>query len=231
MLGHRHPWEVGQHSASSSGETLLGQRHRWEGRNPSDNAHENVNAGDPADTPEYAAWSLLEMLKQMLYADGISAQAFCILINFMLLADLEALRPYALGPGKQSGKYQAHLDKVSGYSGKDTRYYVDTPCTRKHDDSRGVYKVATAPAFELLRDDLAEQPELAAVVAGEVAKKDWPEAYYEHPVVSGTEDVVYPYSLYVDGLPYSGHDSAIGFFFHFENSGVRHLSCVLRKAI
>ena len=55
--------------------------------------------------------------------------------------------------------------------------------------------------------------------------------YYEHPLVMASEPgTVWPFSLYLDAVPFSKLDSLLGFFLVNEVNGARHLLGTLRKS-
>ena len=59
-----------------------------------------------------------------------------------------------------------------------------------------------------------------------------PRQYFEHPVVrehGSLEDPVLPFSLFVDGVPYSQLDSVVGFWLVNMITGGRTLLAALRK--
>ena len=56
------------------------------------------------------------------------------------------------------------------------------------------------------------------------------ECYFDHPQVKDSDGPVIPYSLFVDGVPYSNTDSIIGFWLVTEITGSRSLLVTLRKS-
>lgn len=88
------------------------------------------------------------------------------------------------------------------------------------------------PPHELASNDLSADanavPELQAIKR----KDELPEVYTRHPLVTASPtEVLMPYSIYVDAVPYSVNDSTIGFYLHNIVTGTRHLFVPLCKTV
>ena len=64
-----------------------------------------------------------------------------------------------------------------------------------------------------------------------IDKSELPPAYFSHPVVSESDSLVAPYSVFIDGLPYSVRDSMIVYWITNEVTKQRHLWAAVRKSI
>ena len=81
---------------------------------------------------------------------------------------------------------------------------------------------------EFLSSDTSQRLKLEEAASSQ----DLPPAYYTHPaVVEHGVGQVRPLGLFVDGLPYSKVDSAIGVWIIDIVSGTRFLVAVIRKAL
>ena len=102
-------------------------------------------------SPSWFAKQLVEELILLYMGCHLSARTFCILMYLAWRAGLEACRPYALGPGKQTGKYQRFLDKVFNFKHTDgSLYKLSCPSTRARSVVREMYTMPVIPIHEAL---------------------------------------------------------------------------------
>jgi len=119
---------------------------------------------------------------------------------------------FAAKPGQSSGNYSRHLKRLLGFEReRRCQYTLTIPGRMMHGLSRTPVHIPVQPIHELLQEELRESPELADELRLAVAKKALPPAYYQHPLVRENPDkLVFPCSLYLDGVPHSLVDSVVG---------------------
>ena len=59
---------------------------------------------------------------------------------------------------------------------------------------------------------------------------EWPASFLDHPVTRSSNGEALFFYIYLDGVPYSINDSALGFWANWAITGARHLICALRKS-
>ena len=128
---------------------------------------------------------------------------------------VEACAPCASRPGIPSGHHHGHLDHVLPAGKADGAYFykLTVPTCMKNDIGR------------------AERP-FTKMVPHEQTDEDMKRAYWEHPSVAAHSTAatpVHPVSIFIDGVPYSHTDGAIGSGFVNCLTGRRYLSAVIRK--
>ena len=92
---------------------------------------------------------------------------------------------YAVPPGKQTGKYQRHLDEVMPAPGP--RYYVDAPCQEKRRTGRHTRSIPMCPINLSIAKEMSSSPALLETLNAnprdrDVNVMDTP-AYSGHPLV------------------------------------------------
>ena len=203
----------------------LGARHAWEFASDAEDAEAGVNA-------EEAGAALVDFLMNLMWYNSLSAKSVCVLAYWITRAGAcGAISTLAYPPGRASGKYQRHLDRLSGFKNADNTYHVDVPQHVKCDESRAVRPICTYPMEEALSQEISKNPALNTSMRTAIANNEMSPAYYEHPVVVANPGrLVHAYSIFVDGVPFTAHDGAIGFFCQNMVSGVRHCCAVIRKS-
>ena len=108
--------------------------------------------------------------------------------------------------------------------------YLKTPCSDSGDGSRTSYTIPEIPAYEALKQEMAESgSELELKLAKLVEDDMVPPVYTTHPVAIASNMKAPPIVLYVDGVPTTKKDGVVGFWVDFLLSVKRHLVCVAPK--
>ena len=95
---------------------------------------------DQAETRQNAAGMLLEELTLLYMGGKISAKIFCTLCHFASVAGLNVFNKYGFPPGRQSGKYQKHLDKIFQFKKDDGMIYkLDLPTMQRGQAVRSIH--------------------------------------------------------------------------------------------
>ena len=101
--------------------------------------------------------------------------------------------------------------------------------------SRGhIFNLPVVPLHEALFDEVSERKDMPNLLAKALSQYTIPPNYHSHKVVvdsRGSDDLVYPCALYIDGLPYSITDSVVGVWLVNLLTDRRHLIGVLRKRL
>ena len=88
-----------------------------------------------------------------------------------------------------------------------------------------------APLHEALNEEVVGDTKLPSQVEQAVKEEEWATNYAQHPVARASpQGTVYPFALYIDGVPFSKHDSFLGFWVCNLVSLKRVLVVVVRKS-
>ena len=174
----------------------------------------------------------LDLLVDQYLASVISAATLCSVCYFAGLAGMPGeVAKYGVKPGQATGNYQKHLDSVMGFDFlKKHCYIVVAPGYPRGLATRHKMDIPTRPAHELLAEEIAGDSSILFRAREQVEKKELPNCYYNHPVVQSSEIVV-PIGIYMDGVPYSQHDSAVGMWIVNLTTNARHVCAIIRKSI
>ena len=183
--------------------------HRFLGSSLTMNApfesHESVAAR------RQAGAELLKIFLSLYAVTKISAMDLCIICYWCERALLlgGAFGLYAFGPGKQSGKYQHHLDRV--LPRQEAYVYPEMPQALRGTAARSSRVVPMAPVFEGLNDEIRSRPDIKAMLADTNGEHEG--TFLELPVYQQHEQVVrakqegrqlpYPFAIYLDGVSYT----------------------------
>jgi len=185
---------------------------------------------------------LLRLLLKLYSSAKLSALDFCELCHWSDLAGVPgaAFSLYAMRPGKQTGSYQDHLDRVL----PDVKHLttVATPGNTNRRAVRSVRDVLVRCIFESVEEEVIACPEQRLELRLPVDELDDDSVmhlpvYQNHPVVKQAErDGVprpLPVAFYLDGVqfrsPAAGrNDAVLGFWCINLLSRKRHLINVLR---
>ena len=203
MAFHRHFWEQPDYEADAPGEEL-----------------------DAAAAGQEFADNLI-YLKQ---TGRISARSACILAHYASKAGATGLAgDLGLPPGRQSGAYSQHFDRVLGIDLKRSSdwYCLRLPMFNKYDGCREVREVEVLNLHEVLVDECACIPDLAERI--EACQESLPPSYAEHIVNLRGPGRAVPLSLYMDGVQYAKRKSLLAVYLWNMLTGVRHLVCILQK--
>ena len=206
--------------------------HRWEVRDEDFWDCRDDCDSDWEEEPPSAGMDFVRFVLSLATAGALSCAQCCIIMYFAYRAGIEQAKPYQLHPGARTGHYGRKLHAAMGHTARNPDLYnLEVPGTLKRDLARVVHNFWTIPGHEQLVEDVGDDPVCRARLSEHIRKHDLPPCYWEHPVVaaSSEEEVVYPFALYMDGLPYSHTDGVLGVWLVNLISGVRYLTAILRK--
>ena len=182
-----------------------------------------------------AGASLFQHLLVLFAQKKLSAKDFAIACHWCSEARVPGAEfgKYAAAPGQSSnGKYQRQLDRALPPFGP--LYWVNTPLNNRRTSARETKLVPTNPLHEAIAREVRANPDLLA----EVARREWPPAYWAHPVVrqaqAAGDSLPVPVVLYLDGVRFSAPlagrtDSVLGFWGYTATTQRRHFLASLRS--
>ena len=208
--------------------------HPWD--DDSDDSRSSASTDSEDDAPpsqRKAAKLFVEYILSMYMVGMISAKTFCTICYYASLAGIEAASPYGRGPSKNTGRYQAYLDRVLGFKKYDRALYeIEIPGVGRRGLSRVVHKMSVMNPHEALAEELrGDGGMIEQRLDGLAQSGGLPPCYYAHPVVQGNGCTTIPIAIYMDGVPYSQVDSVLGVWITNLISGQRHLVAVWRKKL
>lgn len=217
------PWERSD-SASSSG---LGGHGEPDGG--------SGDEFDPDDlSPEEAGLELMNFIVELKHRGVLKATHACILSYWASRAGAQGpVNELKKKPGMSSGNYSKHFDKVLNTKPSDSNewYMLPTPMHLRADASRSVFDMCCIVPHETLCEEVAASPSLSGLLATAQGNRALPPSYHNHPALSEDDDrPVYPFAVYLDAIPFSRTDSALGLFIYNMISGHRHLVLAIRKS-
>ena len=220
----------------------IGGSRSWEGWAPDlnndrpawGNLGEEANIPWDAIPPAEAGDELCNFLISLKLNGSLSARQACILAFFAFKAGaIGPVQQLAMKPDCQTGKYSQRFDKVAGTK-PDTSLMYDLPLAlrRRHDTVRTWTEVPVRLPLEELAKEIRDSPEVTAELRRTIAEGEMPKIYTEHPVVTGAPagELVYPLSIYMDGIAHTRLDSALAVWCYFSTCGKRHLLAILRRS-
>ena len=215
---------------SSSSHSWSAIKHRgWETDSHADSSDDEEEADD---TPEHAGEQLGALLTDLKISGKMSATNCCLIAYWASRAGAIGIaQDLGKAPGAPSGHYSAHFDKFIGHREcEQDLLWIDVPCYRPFDASRGTKRMPVFPPHECLSDEAAAAPDMEALVRDGVANGEWPPCYGAHPVVQRVlPRVAVPLAVYLDGVQFSRRDNVLGVFVINLATNTRHLAAVLRK--
>ena len=75
------------------------------------------------------------------------------------------------------------------------------------------------------------EPEATTMLQERIDARGLPEAYTQHPIVRDTADMVMPWGIYMDALPYSLVDSVLGVWLINVVTNTRYIIALVRKRL
>ena len=178
-------------------------------------------------------FDLLVFLK--LQGKAISARDVCLIAHYATLGGLigEATK-LARKPGLQSGKYNHHFKQCTLQDAElDDAIELKLPGYNKWSDDSVELKIPAFPFSVLLRAEIDSfgVDDFASDLSNFINADEWGSVYRNNPVVlAHPGELVHPYGLFVDGVPFQKRDGLIGFSIHSLVSQARHYILVLRKS-
>ena len=172
---------------------------------------------------------------KLLMSSTISAMTFSVIMFYANKAGIKEARSYGVRPGQHTGNYSRKVKQALGWNKRsEDLYYIDLPGHSKHDLERTPQLMPVMPAFEQMNEDLKDAAGDRTQFRERLEQPGGlPPNYWNHPIVQSRSEgeLVWPYAIYMDGVPYSHTDSVIGFWISNLITGKRYLIVTLRKRI
>ena len=150
---------------------------------------------------------------EQLQLGRISAKTVCTLCWFASRAGAKgSVSKYALKPTVASGKFSAHVDKVTGFNSKvdGNLFRFPVPVYSKADASRGVHMMPMQLPHECLAREVEADASILERLERTKEGAEWAPDYELHPVVATSTVPVLPCSLYLDGVAVANRNGALG---------------------
>lgn len=184
---------------------------------------------------EEAGEELFLVLVELKVRGTLSAKQCCVLAHLASQAGaVGAVRSLGLRPGRQSGAYSHHFDKVVPGSSNDLAeyYQVSVPLNSRADAGRVSGVIPMQLPHEAFTTEFLESSVASEAMKEALSSNTLPPAYFEHEVVRnrGPDEIVHPLCLYMDGVAYTRTDSLLGVWCYHLLTGVRHLVTCIRKS-
>ena len=207
--------------------------HSWEEGDAPDEDRDADSSGSEGDAPDLTAGQQLVEHALNLYLNrALSARDFCVQMWWAGKGGIQEATLYGFRPDAPTGHYQRHLTSVLPFLRDRSKLYgITVPSYNANDFARSTHELQALPPHEILHESFDADATLRTRLGERVAAKELPPAYFENPIVMGTDDLVVPMSLFVDGVPYSNTDGVIGFWGINEISGARSLLLAVRKSL
>ena len=168
---------------------------------------EEASASDDEETlsAEGAGSELADLLYDLRSCGKLAASYVSIIAHYAKLTGAQGeVRRLALAPGRQSGAYSQHLDRIrGGPSAAHDWYTLELPRFNKYDGSRETRGAEVLPVHEVLHAEVTSDFEgMRANVDSMLAANQLPPCYTEHKAVREALDgeLVVPVALYTDGI-------------------------------
>ena len=163
-------------------------------------------------------------------SSAISAGHLRVICYWAFKAGVTEAKDLSHPPGRNSGHYQRHLDTILGFkAARQFSYTLTLAGQQKGQPARSQLSIPTVPPHEAAEACLADDPTVMFRLEEAIRDKELPPSYFSNPVVQNSDTLVMPWGFYMDAIPYSLVDSAIGCWLINLISGVRELVCILRK--
>ena len=205
--------------------------HAWDG------VAEDDPGADPYELDEIeSSAELAQMIIDLKRSHHISAKQACVLAWWASrVGGCGLVASLACHPTTQSGHFSRHFDRVTGLAALQAeapKYHLELPGHRRCDASRSLELVPVLPPHEAISAEVNYDgvEHMQQLLAQAIADNKLPPAYFENDIVKeNPAGTVLPIILYVDAVPFSRTDAAIGFFIYNLLTLQRSLSVVLRK--
>ena len=162
----------------------------------------------------------------------LSAKTFCTLMYYLGLAGLKQCGKLGLNPSSRSGHFYRKVRRSLHLYSKVRLYTLSVPRRSAQGLARTTREVLVHPPHEQVDKYRRSNPRCIEQLRALRDTKRLPQSYYHHHVYRRNSDRdVFPFALFVDGLPYSLVDSYIESWLQCLLSGRRFLLAVLRKSI
>jgi hypothetical protein len=174
---------------------------------------------------------LIDYLKHLLFMRTLTASHFCTIMYYLGKAGSVKCRKLGLRPTSSTGHFQRKADRQFGDDKNRPFYELTVPGRSRSAIGRDVTILPMYPLHEIVDNDMRANPSFKIQLEEAVEAHELPEAYFKHPVVMqyGGSELVAPYGVFIDGVPYSRRDSCIGFWYMNLITQTRTLWCSIRK--
>ena len=166
------------------------------------------------------------MLTHLKMAGVLSAKQACVLAFWAAKAGaIGEVSGLGVRPDQESGEYSKRYDRWAGANIHDQAHYpLWVGRKLRHEAGRVWSPLPARPPHEALLEELARSPAPDAALRAALKAKNLPPKYYRHEFVRSAPDdsIVHPIVIYMDGVAFSRHDSALGIWVQFLLSPVRH---------
>ena len=174
------------------------------------------------------------MLTRLKSIETLSAKQACVLAFWAAKAGACG-EVYAMGvrPDQEAGEYSKRYDKWSGVNiHAQSHYPLWLGLSMRHDAGRFWGPLHSRPPHEALKEELQRWSKPSESLRAALTNDDLPPKYWDHEFVQAAPagELAHPFSLYLDGVPFSRHDSVLGIWAQLLFSQERHLLFVLRKS-
>ena len=185
------------------------------------------------DEPEDPGVELVNHMMEFYLLRKLSSQDFCIAMYWASKSGIDAAKLYARPPGLQSGKYERHMKKVFGAHRRSSLYRLRAPGFIKGESSRHIHAFDTIPLHEALLDSIGADDTYRMKLQEAIDDNALPDCYFENHVVKAhiANDVVAPFGIFLDGVPYADDDSVVGAWAFDVLRGRRILLAIFRKRL
>ena len=106
----------------------------------------------------------------------------------------------------------------------DKFYEMPVPSYSKTEGARIRRNMLVFPPHECLHKE-------AEVMDHSIRPEDWPPMYTDHPVYRASDGRALLVAAYLDGVPFTKHDTVLGVFVYFMHTQTRHLVAIMRKSL
>ena len=104
--------------------------------------------------------------------------------------------------GRQSGQYQAALNKSLGFEAvKKTAYLLSAPGQGRRDLSRATVEMPLMPAHEVAKRAMVNDPTTVTRLDELLAAEGLPPSYHENPIARASNELVMPRGIGMGGQP------------------------------
>ena len=184
--------------------------------------------------PDVAGEELVHMLTHLKSMGTLSAKQTCVLAFWAAKAGAcGEVKAMGVRPDQEAGEYSKRYDKWAGVSIHAQNHYpLWLGLSMRHDAGRYWGPLPSRLPHEAFKEEMLKWSRPADLLRVALANNDLPPKYWDHEFVKASppEELVHPFSLYLDGVPFSRHDSVLGFWAQLLFSPERHLLFVIRKS-
>ena len=213
----KRPWESDSDAADDAGDDDDSDHDNDpddEGDSDNDDDPDDPDDSDDVDDDDDdPSGPFFKLMLELLLLRTLNARIFCLLMYHLGNMGVESMRQYGRKPGLPSGHYQRYLRRKLGvvFSDKGRSYKLIVPGKAKYTGSKVSLEMPVSAVWEEIDADLRADTGSRLNLEEVKESRQLPPTYFTNPVVQqyGSEEPVYPVSVFIDGLPYSQTDSVI----------------------